>query len=364
MSKQPQTEIHANTIEALRWAIDQADAELVALLNQRAEYARRIGVLKGASDGVAFVPARERAVLEHAVSASAGPLPAEAIRGIFQQIIAASRNLEQPMTVAYFGQEFTNTHYAALQRFGATARFVAAETISAVIDLVEHQTVHYGVVPMENSTEGVIRETLDSLYRSTVHIADELELPIYNSLWGCGALEDITAVYSHPQPLAQCRHWLHAHLPHAALVAAASTARAAAEVVGRRDAAAICHPLAGDHYGLTLLAEHIEDSPHNRTRFGIIGSATSQPSGRDKTSVVFSVKHEAGALNRALSVLERHHINLTLIESRPSKEMPWQYVFYVDLQGHVAEPHLSAALEELREHCTFVRVFGSYPEAS
>jgi len=363
MNKQLPAEINANTIEAWRWAIDQTDEEIVALLNQRAEYAQHIGVLKGASASVAFVPARERAVLDHATAASQGPLPDEAIRGIFQQIIAASRNLEQSVMVAYFGPEFTNTHYAALQRFGATAQFVAAESITAVIDLVEHKAVHYGVVPMENSTEGVIRETLDALYRSTLQIADELELPIYNSLWGCGSLEEVTAIYSHPQPLAQCRSWLHTHLPRATLVAAASTARAAAEVVGRRDAAAICHPLAGEHYGLDLLADHIEDSPYNRTRFSIIGPASSQPSGHDKTSLVFSVKHQAGALNHALTILQHHRINLTLIESRPSKKPPWQYVFYVDIQGHVSEPNINEALEELRTHCIFVRVFGSYPEA-
>ena len=356
-------EINANTIEALRWAIDQADEEIVALLNQRAEFARRIGVLKGASDSLTFVPARERAVLEDAVSVNEGPLPNDAIRGIFQQIIAGSRNLEQPVAVAYFGPEFTNTHAAAQQRFGTTARFVAANSIAEVINLVEHHAVQYGVVPIENSTEGVVRETLDSLYRSTLQIADELHVPVTHALWGNGTLDEVTVVYSHPQALGQCRSWLQTHLPRAEQRVSASTARAAAEVAGRQDAAAICHPLAAERYGLSLLAEHIEDSPYNRTRFCIIGQAASQPSGHDKTSIVFSVKHQAGSLNHALAVLERHGINLTLIESRPTKEMPWEYVFYLDIQGHITEPGIVAALAELNEQCSFLRVFGSYPEA-
>lgn len=366
MTEQKRTspDIHANTIEALRWAIDQADADLVALLNQRAELARRIGMLKGASDSITFVPARERAVLAHATSVNNGPLPDEAIRGIFQQIIAANRNLEQPVAVAYFGPEFTNTHYAAQQRFGTTAHFVAANSITEVISLVEHHAAQYGVVPIENSTEGVVRETLDSLYRSTLQIADELNVPVTHSLWGSGALEEVTAVYSHPQALGQCRGWLQTHLPRAELHVSASTARAADEVAGRRDAAAICHPLAAERFGLALLAEHIEDSPYNRTRFFVIGPAASQPSGRDKTSIVFSVKHHAGSLNHALAILERHCINLTLIESRPTKEMPWEYLFYIDIQGHSSEPAIIAALDELRELSSFLRVFGSYPEAT
>jgi len=363
--KQPKpADINANTIEALRWAIDQTDEQIVALLNQRAELAHRIGQLKGASDSVTFVPARERAVLDHAVSVSTGPLPEEAIRGVFQQIIAASRNLEQAVSVAYFGPEFSFTHYAAMQRFGTTARLVATDSIPEVIGLVEHKTVHYGVVPIENSTEGVIRETLDALYRSTLKIADELSVSLSHSLWGCGTLEGITVVHSHPQALAQCRTWLHTHLPRATQIVSANTARAAEEVAGHPEAAAICHPLAGERYGLTQLVDHIEDSPYNRTRFSVIGPAMSKPSGHDKTSLVFSVKHAAGSLNKALNVLEEHHINLTLIESRPTKEMPWEYLFYVDIQGHIDEPNIATALDELRNYCSFLRIFGSYPEAS
>jgi chorismate mutase/prephenate dehydratase len=350
-------------IAALRAAIDSTDEEIVALLTRRAELARHIGALKDTADGIAFVPARERAVINHAQSVNKGPLPNEAIRGIFQQIIAACRTLEQAVTVAYFGPAYTFTHHAALLRFGETAILTPADTIGEVIDLVEHGKAHYGVVPIENSTEGVVRETLDALYRSSLNIADELSVPVRHALWGRGALEDVATVYSHPQALAQCRNWLARTLPRAIAQPAASTARAAELVADNPAAAVICQSLAAERHGLTLLADRIEDSPYNRTRFCVVGQAMSQPSGRDKTSLVYSVKHQAGALNQALSVLERHNINLTLIESRPTKEMPWQYLFYVDFQGHVADPAVVAAIEEMREYCLFLRVLGSYPEA-
>lgn len=350
-------------IAECRQAIDQVDEEIVALLNRRAELARQIGALKDAADAITFVPARERAVINHAQAVNRGLLPHEAIRGIFQQIIASCRNLEQPVAVAYLGPEDTFTHYAAQLRFGATGNFVPAESIGDVIDLVEHGKVHYGVVPIENSTEGVVRETLDALYRSTSNIADELNVPVRHALWGSGTLDTVQVVYSKDQALAQCRHWLHSNLPHVRVEATSSTAQAADLVAGRPEAAAICQALAAERHGLQLLADRIEDSPYNRTRFCVVGPAMSQPSGRDKTSIVFSVKHHSGSLNHALTVLEHHGINMTLIESRPTKEMPWQYLFYIDFHGHVNEPRITNALAEMREFCLFLRVFGSYPEA-
>jgi len=364
MSAQPPSDIAANTIQAIREQLDQLDERLVALLNQRAELARRIGALKAQTDNsVAFVPARERAVLDHVAAANGGPLPDEAIRGVFQQIIAACRNLEQPVTVAYLGPAFTFSHQAAMQRFGATAALLPADSIGEVIDLVEHGQAHYGVAPIENSTEGVVCETLDALYRSTLSIADELHLPIRHALWGSGTLAEVTTVCSHPQALAQCRAWRTRHLSRAEVQATASTARAAELAAGHPAMAAICTPLAAAHYGLTLLADRIEDTTQNRTRFCVLGPAQSQPSGRDKTSIVFSVKHQAGALNRVLEIFERHDINMTLIESRPMKEMPWEYLFYVDFQGHLTDPPVVAALDALRQHCLCLRVLGSYPEA-
>jgi chorismate mutase/prephenate dehydratase len=220
------------------------------------------------------------------------------------------------------------------------------------------------VAPIENSTEGVVRETLDALYRSTLSIADELHVPVRHALWGNGALDEVSVVYSHPQALAQCRNWLLRNLPRAQQQATASTSRAAELAAGHPEAAAICNALAAQHYGLAQLADRIEDTPYNRTRFCVVGPARSQPSGHDKTSIVFSVKHQSGALNHALGVLEGHQINMTLIESRPTKEMPWEYVFYVDFQGHRSEPHICAALDVLAEQCMFLRVLGSYPEAN
>ncbi len=350
-------------IAELRVAIDQVDEELVTLISRRAELARGIGALKGGPEGIAFVPARERAVINHALSVNRGPLPNDAIRGILLQVIASCRNLEQPVTVAYLGPEFTFSHHAALLRFGETAILSAADSVGEVIDLVEHGKAHYGVVPIENSTEGVVRETLDALYRCSLNIADEMSVPVRHSLYGEGALDEVTTVYSHPQALAQCRNWLARTLPRVQTQPTSSTARAAELASTTSNAAAICQALAAERYSLNLLADRIEDSPYNRTRFCVVGQAMSQPSGGDKTSIVFSVKHQAGALIHALAVLEQHGINLTLIESRPTKEMPWQYLFYVDFQGHVHDPKITAALDAMREHCLFLRVFGSYPEA-
>jgi len=362
--EQQPPDLAENTIQALRWSLDQVDDELVKLLNRRAELAQRIGALKETLDSAPFVPARERAVLDRVQSTNRGPLPDEAIRGIYQQIIAACRNLEKPVTVSYLGPEFSNCHQAAVQRFGTTAVLLPADSIGEIIDMVEHGKANYGVAPIENSTEGVVRETLDGLYRSTLSIADELNVPIQHSLWGCGRLDEVIQVHSHPQALAQCRNWILHHLPRAQMMATGSTSRAAEQAVGHPEIAAICNPLAGEQYGLTRLADRIEDSPYNRTRFCVVGPARSEPSGRDKTSIVFSVKHQAGALNRILTVLERHHINMSLIESRPTKDMPWEYVFYVDFQGHRNEERVIAALDELQEQCMFLRVLGSYPEAN
>jgi len=364
MNDRQPPDLTANTIEALRWNLDRVDENLVKLLNQRAELAQRIGGLKETLNGVAFVPARERAVLDNVQSHNSGPLPNEAIRGIFQQIIAACRNLEKPVAVSYLGPEFSNCHQAAVQRFGTTAALLPAESIGEIIDMVEHGKANYGVSPIENSTEGVVREALDALYRSTLSIADELNVPIQHSLWGSGRLDEVIQVHSHPQALAQCRNWLLRNLPRAQLMATGSTSRAAEQAVGHPEIAAICNALAGEHFSLTRLADRIEDSPYNRTRFCVVGPALSQPSGHDKTSIVFSVKHQAGALNRILTVLERHQINMTLIESRPTKDMPWEYVFYVDFQGHRTEDRILAALSDLREQCMFLRVLGSYPEAN
>ena len=358
-----ENENKSTTISELRQAIDTVDEQIVALISQRAELARGIGALKVIDDGVAFVPARERVVLQHVESINKGPLPHEAIRGIFLQIIAASRNLEQPVTVAYLGPEFTFSHHAALLRFGMTSRLVARETIAEVVDTVEHGDAHYGVLPMENSTDGVIRESLDALYRSKLNIADELNVKISHSLWSMGTISEVCTVISHPQPLAQCHNWLRKNLPDVQLQAASSTARAAEIAAENTGFAAICQPMAAERNNLGLLADHIEDSPYNRTRFSIIGPAMSQPSGRDKTSLVFSVKHQAGALNQVLNILEQYGINMTLVESRPTKEMPWQYLFYVDFQGHTSQPNVTAALAEIREHCLFMRILGSYPEA-
>jgi chorismate mutase/prephenate dehydratase len=355
-------------IEQLRQEIDTLDREIVARLNRRAELARQIGALKADQQTATFAPGREEQVLARARQSNEGPLPVAAIEAIYREIISACRALERPLTIVYWGPPGSNTHLAALGRFGRQAHLVPVEGVAAVFAEVEREAADYGVVPVENSTEGIVTWTFDSFLDSTLQICAEMYVPIRHHLLSTArSLEEVTRIYTMPQATAQCRRWLERLPGEIERVEVTTTARAAERAAAEPGTAAIANSVAAEIYGLNVLAEGIEDSPRNRTRFLVLGRTPTPPTGRDKTSLLFSVRHEAGELIRALAAFEKYDLNLTLIESRPTKQNPWEYVFFVDLIGHVEDPANVAvrrALELFRQRTLFVKLLGSYPEAT
>jgi chorismate mutase/prephenate dehydratase len=352
------------TIERERAAIDQIDEQILALLNQRAQLALKIGRAKRRRARAEFDPARERQIFDRLIAANRGPLPEQGLLSIYREIIAVHRDLEMPASVAYFGPAGTFTHMAALRKFGARAAAVPVESIADVFTQVEKSLTRFGVVPMENSTEGVVSDTLDMFVESSLAICAEIYLDVDHYLLARCPPEEVTRIYSMRQALAQCRVWIKTNLPRAELQEVASTARAAQLAADEPGAAAIAPSLAAGLYGLEIIGEKVQDSPHNRTRFLVVGRhRESRPSGRDKTSLMFAVHHRAGALYHALAVLDKYDVNMTMIESRPTKKTPWEYIFFVDVQGHASEPPVARAIERLAAQALFVRVLGSYPEA-
>lgn len=350
-------------IEELRRRIDELDLKLVQLLNERAGLAQQIGRAKHENSAPCFVPSRERQVFDRIQQANQGPLPDEALVSIYREIVAASRILERPMVVAYFGPPGTFTHLATQKKFGPLAKTIPAVTVEEVFRLVGKEEADFGVVPMENSTEGVESVTLDMFFQFDLRICAELYLDIHQCLLSNSPLEKITRIYSHRQALAQSRDWIKKCLPEALVTEVSSTSRAAEMAVAEPGSAAIGAESAASLYGLEIQARQIEDVPGNRTRFLMIGRMDSKPSGRDKTTIMFSVRHRAGALYRSLGALDRSSVNMTMIESRPTRLTPWEYLFFIDVQGHQHDPPVAAALEEMREECLFLKVLGSYPEA-
>ena len=350
------------TVDELRKKIDQVDGRLIELLNRRAWLAQKIGHNKNLGKEEIYVPGREKAILKRVTDLSRGPLPKEAIPSIYREIFSASRSLEAPIRVAYLGPEATFTHMAARERFGASASFAPVAGIADVFQEVRRGRSHYGVVPIENSTEGVVTHTLDMLVESEVRICAELSLEIRLYLLSRSAVVDeIRRIVSHPQALAQCRGWLANHCPRVHVEEVASTAKAAQMASQDSSLGAVASLLARDLYGLEIVAANIADHTSNRTRFLVIGSQPAPPSGDDKTSLVFSVKDEVGVLHRMLEPFAKNKINLTKIESRPLKNKPWEYLFFLDLKGHIDEFRVRRALKQLEKNCVFVKVLGSYP---
>ena len=352
------------TLKELRKEIDATDDRLMEFLNRRAELVIAVGKLKSAEKGEFHVPSREREIYERLTVQNRGPFPNEALRSVFREIISASLALEAPMKVAFFGPKATFTHMAAMQQFGLSAELVPQKSIPAVFEEVEKGRAQYGVVPVENSTEGMVSHTLDMFMESELKINAEVLLEIHHFLLSrTGRFEDIRKVYSHPQPIAQCRHWLAENLPNVPLVDVASTAVAAQIVSEDYTAAAIASELAAAMYDLKVARERIEDQVNNFTRFLIIGRKMAERSGDDKTSLMFSVKDEVGILYRMLEPFAKRGINLSKIESRPLKKKAWEYIFFLDLMGHLGDPIIAEAVQELKECCQFVKVLGSYPRA-
>jgi len=354
-------------ISDIRRRIDTLDEEIVRLINERAECAQRIGEAKLSSDRPAYVPERERQVLERVAGRNTGPLSTAALQAIYREIVSACRALERPLTVAYWGPLASNTHVAARRRFGSMAELLGASSVAEVFAQVERREADFGVVPVENSTEGVIAHSLDMFRQYDLHICAETFVPIqHNLLSKAPSLDAVKRVYTMFQATGQCRNWIDQNLRHAELVEAGTTARGAELAAADPETGAIANLAAAELYGLNILAEHIEDNPRNRTRFWVIGRLQPAPSGADKTSLMVSIPHKPGALVRALQAFEQHGVSLTFIESRPTKQTPWEYVFFIDAQGHVGDgpqSPLCQALDQLRGASSFTRVLGSYPEA-
>ncbi len=349
-------------LRGCRDRIDQIDQRIVALLNQRAGVVRAIGEIKKERGLDVVDPRREEQVLARLEVANPGPFPNESLRSIYREIFAASHQLEEPLTVAYFGPQATFTHQACRRVFGAAANTLPKPSIREVFRAVERGEAAFGVVPVENSTEGVVNHTLDMFLESPLTIYTEVVLVVHHHLLSRGGrLADVRVLYSHPQPVAQCAEWLQEHLSEVSVTEVSSTAEAARRAAADPSGAAIASRLAGEIYGLRAVRRNIEDRHDNVTRFLVVSAREHEPTGRDTTSILFSIKDRVGALHDILLPFAEKRINLTKIESRPSRRRAWDYVFFVDFQGHRADPVVRRVLERVRRSCSVLKVLGSYP---
>jgi chorismate mutase / prephenate dehydratase len=347
-----------------REAIDALDGEILARMNERAAHAKAIGTLKAGSGGAAYRPEREAQVLTRLAAANPGPLPNEAVTGVFREIMSACLALEQRLRVAYLGPAGTFSHAALAKHFGQFVEAVPQGTIDDVFRAVESGRTDFAVVPVENSTEGAVGRTLDLMCATELTICGEVNLRVeQNLLSNAGALDQVTRVYSHAQSLSQCVQWLAKHLPAVPRVAVASNAEAARLAASEAGAAAIAGEIAASIYGLAVLAPHVEDEPNNTTRFWVLGRLAVAPSGRDKTSLVMSAPNRPGAVHSLLEPFAKHGVSMSRFESRPARTGLWEYLFFVDLVAHRDDPMVAAALGELASRAPFLKLLGSYPAA-
>lgn len=350
------------SLQSHREKIDGLDAKILELLSKRGKEVQAIGRIKQKQGSSFHIPEREALVLQRLRRLNQGPFEARAIEGIFREVLSASLALEAPLKVAYLGPEATYTHLAAIRKFGIATQFLPQTTPREVFEEVVNSRVDYGIVPIENSTEGVVTHTLDLFMEFTLTICGEIQMEInHNLLSKAKDLSKIREVYAHPQALAQCRHWLEENLPKAALKPADSNAKGAQLAAKEKGAAAIASDYAAKLYHLGIVRKHIEDYPNNFTRFLVIGRRATSPTGCDKTSIMFSTKDEPGVLFRLLRPLADQKINLTKIESRPLKKRAWEYVFFIDLDGHQEDPEIREVLRQMENECSFFQVLGSYP---
>jgi len=353
------------TLEALRDKIDALDEQIQTLINARAECAAEVAEVKSSEGETThfYRPEREAAILRRISERNTGPLPAEEMVRLFREIMSACLALEKPLTIAYLGPPGTFTQAASLKQFGHSVNTLALDSLDDVFREVAAGAANYGVVPVENSTEGVISHTLDLFQQSQLSICGEVELRIHHHLLAKNDQLEIKRVLAHQQALAQCRGWLEANLPEAEHVAVGSNAEAARLVQDSDDAAAIASDMAAEIYGLTIRAHNIEDRPDNTTRFLVIGPQAALPSGADKTSLLISINNKPGALFSLLQPIAENGISMTRIESRPSRQAMWEYVFYIDVDGHRDDPPVAATLSALEQEAFAVKVLGSYPKA-
>jgi len=348
-------------LEATRKRIDELDTELLRLLSERADLVHEIGVIKKQGGISIYAPEREEAVFQRVLKLNKGRLPEKSIRAIFREIMSAALALEQDLKIAYLGPAGTWTHQAALSKFGHSVHYLPQANFADVFDEVARRRADYGVVPIENSTEGAVNHTLDLFADSHLRICAQLFLRINNCLMANGPRERIHSLYSHPQVFGQCRDWLLRHFPNALLIDCASTTKAAELAAQTPDSGALGGVLAAQLHGLEILEQSIQDSATNTTRFLVLSETICPPTGNDRTSIMFAVKNEPGSLYHALEPFNSLHLNLAKIESRPSKKKDWEYFFFVDLLGHCDEPEVKKSLDGLGKHCSFLKVLGSYP---
>ncbi|MBF0512203.1 MAG: prephenate dehydratase [Candidatus Omnitrophica bacterium] len=346
----------------LRKKIDGLDARIIELLNDRAAITLSIGKEKVKNKKPIYAPEREQDVLKRIKKLNSGPINNEAVEAIYREIMSASLALEKPLRIAYMGPEATFSHLASLKKFGASVGHVACDNVAEVFSSVESGDCDYGVVPIENSIEGVVTHTMDLLVDSELKICSQVLLDVTHHLMSRGTLGQVKEIYSHPQVLGQCRQWLMKNMPTVHLIPAVSTTKAAQMVAGKKNAACIASQVAASLYGLTILKKNIQDSAHNITRFLVISTMDVPPTGHDRTSLVFSIKDRVGALHAMLTPFMKHKINLTKIESRPSKKKAWDYYFFVDCEGHQGDPRVARALTQLEGMCKFLKILGSYPD--
>ena len=346
----------------VREQIDRIDDDLLKQLNQRAALAQKIGHLKG--EDTVLRPEREAQVLQRMVSANPGPLPKSSVTTLFTEIMSHCRALEAPLTVAYLGPAGTFSEAAVMQRFGQASQGIPCASIDEVFRAVESAAANYGMVPVENSTEGAVGRTLDLLLQSPLKVCGEVMLTVHQCLLSQASdIAGIQRVYSHPQSFGQCQGWLNTHLPNAERIPVASNAEAAALASREALSAAIAGKIAAQHYAVPVRAENIEDDPRNTTRFLVIGNQDVAPSGSDRTSLVMSAANRPGAVHDLLVPLAKHGVSMTKLESRPARSGLWEYVFFLDIEGHQSDVKVAAALAELKQVATFVKVLGSYPVA-
>ncbi len=356
----------AGNLSALRGQIDKLDLQILDALNKRAAIAAQIGKVKADAGGEVFSAAREEEVMNNVLGANAGPLDAVTLRAIFRELISGSRSIQKLQKIAYLGPEYSYSHLAAIQRFGAASVYNRTANIAAVFEEVIRRNADYGVVPLENSTDGRIADTLDLFVRfpDQVRICSEIRLRVRHHLLANCKQAEVRRVYSKAQALSQCRNWLSKNMPQASLHEVASTADAAKLVLSEPHVAAVASREASVRYGINILAHNIEDSPFNETRFAVIGPSDSARTGTDKTALMFQIGHTPGALADVLGVFKSNKINLTWIESFPYREAKGQYVFFVDFEGHREDAKIKKALAALEATCDTVTVLGSFPMAA
>ena len=349
------------TLQNLRKTIDSIDKKIIQLLNMRTKVTLGIAKLKSRQGLGIYSPDREREVLRKIKAINKGPVTPLALEAIYREIMSSALSIQHPLKIAYLGPPATFTHLAALKKFGSQIEYLACNGISDVFLEVEKDNADYGVVPIENSIEGVVTHTLDMFVDSDLKICAQILLDVSHNLLAGTSLGKIKRVYSNPQVFGQCRLWLQGNLSCVEKIEVSSTTRAAQIASKEKYSGCIASALAAQVYGLKIIASEIEDSPHNVTRFLVIGKKDVGRSGADRTSIMFSIKDRVGALHDMLLPFKKYRINLTKIESRPSKKKAWDYYFFVDLEGHYKDSRVEKAIQELEDKCTYLKVLGSYP---